>query len=169
MTRVRALATAAALLGPLLLAGCGIKPTGPVDSGSAATVVVAGPDGFSVLYFLGPGGRLVPSPQRDMPKVPPFEVLNRLLDGPGQREQEAGLTTEVPSLHGWRLDSAAVSFGPRNEITARLPFAAEDLTDNARRQLVCSLASTGAKGARITVVLKGPTGSLEAVGCDGLP
>ncbi|MFE2169510.1 GerMN domain-containing protein [Streptomyces sp. NPDC059447] len=170
MTRVRAAAAATALLGPLLLAGlagCGIKPTGPVDSGSAATVLVAGPEGFSMLYFLGPDGRLVPSPQRDVPKVPPVELLNRLLDGPGQREREAGLTSEVPSLHGKRVDVPAISSTSPDVMTVQLPFDVEDLTPNARLQLVCTLGSTAAKGVRLTVAVKGSYGTLGAIGCDG--
>ncbi|MFB6619764.1 hypothetical protein ACIGFK_23670 [Streptomyces sp. NPDC085524] len=172
MTRVRAMAAATALLGPLLLAGlagCGIKPTGPVDSGSAATVLVAGPEGFSMLYFLAPDGRLVPSPQRDMLKVSPVELLNRLLEGPGQREKEAGLTTEVPSVHGRRVDAPAISTTAQDVMTVHLPFDVEDLTPNARRQLVCTLGSAASKGGRLTIALRGTSGTLDAVGCDGRP
>ncbi|MEV7521941.1 hypothetical protein [Streptomyces sp. NPDC091371] len=166
MTRLRAVAAGAALLSPLLLTGCGIKPTGPVDSGAAATVAVIVPEDFSVLYFLSPEGRLVPSPQRDIPRVTPIQVLTRLLDGPGQRELEAGLATEVPSVHGKRLDPSVISMSGRDAMTVRLPFAVQDLTPTARRQLVCSLASTGSSGNRYTVALQGTDTTLAAEACD---
>ncbi|MFD7256966.1 hypothetical protein [Streptomyces sp. NPDC059874] len=166
MTRARAVT--AALLSPLLLAGCGIKPTGPVDSGSAATVPVAVPEEFSVVYFLTPEGRLAPVPQRDVPQPAPIQVLTRLLDGPGRKEQEAGLTTQVPSVHGKRLDVSAISNTAPGVITVALPFAVQDLTPTARRQLVCTVASTGGQENRTAVALDGIDTTLAAVGCDGV-
>lgn len=170
MTRLRTTAAPAALLSALLLAGCGIEPTGPVDSGTAATVVVPGPENASVLYFAGPDGRLVPSPQRDVGQLAPLQALTRLLDGPGDRERAAGLTTEVPSTHGRRLDSSVISFPQRDVMQVRLPFPAEDLTPTARRQLVCSLASTGGPSDRLKVALKGTDAALDldAAECDAL-
>ncbi|MEU9252273.1 hypothetical protein AB0D66_10575 [Streptomyces sp. NPDC048270] len=169
-TRGRSAAAAAVLLGPLLLAGCGIKPTGPVDSGSAATVTVPVPAGSAVLYFVAPDGHLVPSPQRDVPGLAPLQALNRLLDGPGERELAAGLTTQVPSTHGIRLEPPAVSFPQRDVMRVQLPFPAADLTPTARRQLVCTLVSTGGREDRFTVALKGtdPALDLEPVGCEGI-
>ncbi|MGP3689284.1 hypothetical protein ACTVZO_32060 [Streptomyces sp. IBSNAI002] len=169
-TRTRAAAAAAAaLLGPLLLAGCGIKPTGPVDSGSAATVDVPVPDGSAVLYFVSPEGHLVPSPQRDVPTLAPLQALTRLLDGPGERELAAGLTTQVPSVHGRRLDTSVVTFPTRDVMRVQLPFAAADLTPTARRQLVCTLVTTGGRGDRFTVALKGTDAALdlEPAACEG--
>ncbi len=169
-TRVRAVAAATALLSPLLLAGCGIKPTAPVDSGSAATVTVPVPAGSAMLYFVSPDGLLVPSPQRDVPGLAPIQALTRLLDGPGERELAAGLTTQLPSVHGNRLDPSAVSFPTRDVMSVQLPFPAADLTPTARRQLVCTLVSTGGRGDRFTVALKGsePALDLDPAACEGI-
>ncbi|MFD4247242.1 hypothetical protein ACFWP3_37490 [Streptomyces sp. NPDC058525] len=166
--RTRAAAAAAALLSPLLLAGCGIKPTAPVDSGASASVAVSGPENSAVLYFVSPDGLLVPSPQRDVPTLAPVQALNRLLEGPGDVERAAGLTTQVPPTHGKRLDSSAVSFW-HGVMRVQLPFPAADLTPLARRQIVCSVLTTGVPSEPLTVALKGtdPALDLDPVGCEG--
>ncbi|MFD8205307.1 hypothetical protein ACFV2S_02660 [Streptomyces sp. NPDC059695] len=59
--RTRRRALAAALLGVLSLAACGIQQTDVVEAGGAATIAVPpAPEFRMVLYFLGPDGRLVP-------------------------------------------------------------------------------------------------------------
>ncbi|MFE0701264.1 hypothetical protein [Streptomyces sp. NPDC058872] len=66
---------AAALLGAVTLAACGIQETDVVEAGGAATVIVAPPPEFRmVLYFLGPDGRLVPV-IRDLQRPFPEETL----------------------------------------------------------------------------------------------
>lgn len=97
MSRTRTLAPAAALLAPaLLLTGCGIKPTGVVESGAAAKVAVAAPARTSMAYFVTPEGRLVPSPQPEHTRDGPRGSLTGLLGGPGAPELEAGLGTRLP-------------------------------------------------------------------------
>ncbi|MFE0642824.1 hypothetical protein ACFW2Y_14595 [Streptomyces sp. NPDC058877] len=66
---------AAALLGAVTLAACGIQETDVVEAGGAATVIVAPPPEFRmVLYFLGPDGRPVPV-IRDLQRPFPEETL----------------------------------------------------------------------------------------------
>ncbi|MFF5387159.1 hypothetical protein ACFY5H_02150 [Streptomyces sp. NPDC013012] len=53
--------TVAALLLPLVLAGCGIRETDVVEAGGAATVLVQPvPEDRMTLYFVGPDGRMMP-------------------------------------------------------------------------------------------------------------
>lgn len=167
MTRVRLAATAAALLSPLLLAGCGIKPTGPIDSGAAAIVVVPAPSTAALVYFVSPEGRLVPSPIKDSDRPPVVQVVNRLLAGPDPEERAAGLTTQLPSVSGRRLEAPAIGDASSQVVTVWLPFHVGDLTPTARRQLVCTVGSTGGPEERIRVAFKGTDGSsLEASDCD---
>lgn len=167
MSRVRLVATATALLSPMLLAGCGIKPTGVIDSGTAATVVVPAPGAASLVYFVSPEGRLVPFPLKDTPPMPAYQVVNRLLEGPGPEERAAGLSTQLPSISGKRLDPAVVEYSERQTLSVRLPFHVGDLTPTAHRQLVCSIASTASPRERLMVAVQGTDGSsLDPAGCD---
>ncbi|MEU9716571.1 hypothetical protein [Streptomyces sp. NPDC047976] len=165
MSRTRTLAAAAALLGPaLLLTGCGIKPTGVVESGAAAKVAVAAPARTSMAYFVTPEGRLVPVPQPEHTRDGPRGSLTGLLAGPGATELEAGLGTRLPPVEPRQLDETGVGFTARDRVEARLPFPVADLDPIARRQLVCSALSTLAPA--FDVVLRGTDTALEAARCE---
>ncbi|KJY35369.1 MULTISPECIES: hypothetical protein [unclassified Streptomyces] len=166
MTRVRtaAAAGAALLLGGLLLTGCGIKPTGVIESGDAAKVVFPDPHTKGTVYFVTSDGRLFPVPEREQPAESPVSVLMRLLIGPLDKEKAAGLETRVPAPADRKppfgLSSSIVS---EEVMEVRLPFAVAGLSETARRQLVCTAASVDPQYA---VVLRGPDTSVGPARCN---
>lgn len=168
MTRLRTAAAAvAALAGPLLLlSGCGIKPTGVVESGAAANVVVNSPDRAGVVYFVTPDDKLVPSPQVDAAPASPVGTVLRLLQGPGPQERAAGLGTRLP---GWEKAPGAVSvaFSSPESVEVRVPFQVQDLPELAMRQLVCTVASVaGSETGDVRVTVTGPGSTFFGSRCD---
>ncbi|MCB5179474.1 hypothetical protein [Streptomyces antimicrobicus] len=162
---------ALALGGALLTAGCGIKPTGVIESGQPAEVSVAMASYATQVYFLSPTGGLVPVPESGYPPAAPSDVLRRLLRGPRESERAAGLRTEVPALPdskesgpSWRVEQNG-----DGEMTVRLPFPVRPLSAGAQRQLVCTAAGTaGAAPTTVEVTLFGPDGGLPAAHCPAL-
>ncbi|MEU3059263.1 hypothetical protein AB0P12_01605 [Streptomyces subrutilus] len=170
MNGTRALAAAAGALGTLLLAGCGIAPTGVIEAGSAARVVVPGSAG-PVLYFIAPeGDRLVPYPlMADGYRLPPGGLVAQLLAGPGSSGRSSGLGTELPRMQIKPLDATAVSWAAPDgvpTVTARLPFAVGGLSALGRGQLVCTLAFAGEPDTLSRVALIGTDTALPADRCD---
>ncbi|MEU7550802.1 hypothetical protein AB0B01_00330 [Streptomyces sp. NPDC044571] len=166
MTRVRtaAAATATLLLGAPLLTGCGIKPTGVIESGAAAKVVVPGPGTKGTVYFVTSDGRLAPVPETEQPAASTSAVLLRLLIGPTEQERAAGLETRLPALDIRKQGaSAGTSVVSPDTVQVGLPFKVGGLSETARRQLVCTVASTE---PRYQVVLRGPDTDLEPARCD---
>ncbi|MFD9406926.1 GerMN domain-containing protein [Streptomyces sp. NPDC059989] len=162
-------AAAATLAGcALLLAGCGIKPTGVIESGHAATVEVPGAGG-PVLYFVSrEGDRLVPAPVfSDGYRMEAASLLQMLLAGPAGRAREAGLTTALPPPGDARQASVAFAEPADSElVTAQLPFKVGDLSELARGQLVCTLAFAGAPGTLNRVTLRGTDTALSPAECE---
>lgn len=168
MTRlVRVVATAAGLLGPLLLVACGIKPTGVIGSGAPATVVISSPDHAGFVYFVTPDGRLVPSPQVDSPPSSATGTLLRLLAGPGPQERAAGLGTRLPEPAGREIGAVAVTLTGPEAVEVRIPFSPSDLSDLARSQLVCTVTSaTVGENRTMHVLLTGPESAFVGLTCD---
>ncbi|MFD3546027.1 hypothetical protein ACFWUW_10480 [Streptomyces sp. NPDC058655] len=168
MNRLRN-ATATALLGATLLlpTGCGIKPTGVIESGAPATVVINSPDRAGVVYFVTPDDRLVPSPQVDSPPSSAVGTVLRLLDGPGPQERAAGLGTRLPGLEGRPDRTVAVSIEPRGTVEVTLPFPVGDLPELAMRQLACTVASvTGSGTPAVRVTLRGEDAVVAGASCE---
>ncbi|MCX4528864.1 MULTISPECIES: hypothetical protein [unclassified Streptomyces] len=162
MTRVRTTACAALLLGGVLT-GCGIKPTGVIESGAAAKVVVPAPDTKAMVYFVAPDGRLVPTTE-PYDSVSATNNLLRLLMGPTQRESAAGLETRLPPWDLKKLGaSAGMSVVSADTIEVGVPFDVGRLSETGRRQLVCTVASTN---PRYKVVLRGGDADLAPARCD---
>lgn len=159
---------AAALLGPLLvLAGCGIKPTGVIESGAAANVVINSPERAGVVYFVTPDDKLVPSPQVDSPPASALGTVLRLLYGPGPQERAAGLGTRLPVLDGKDAGAVSVAFTSRDSVEVRVPFPAADLPELAMRQLVCTVVSVArSETSVVTVSLMSPGAVVFASRCD---
>ncbi|MFF3019129.1 hypothetical protein [Streptomyces sp. NPDC057939] len=152
-----------ALTGPLLLTACGIAPTGVVESGAPARVAVASPARGPLAFFVGPDGRLVPSPQPRSATSGPLSAVLGLLRGPGRAELRAGLGTRLPAVEG--PDVAAVSVVPVADdgLDVRLPFPVAGLDAVARGQLVCSATST--LGTDHEVFLHGTDTALDPERC----
>ncbi|MER5731312.1 hypothetical protein ABT084_23785 [Streptomyces sp. NPDC002138] len=169
MTRgpgVRAVPALLALLAPLWLTGCGIKPTGVVESGRPASVVVGTAPAADVLYFVAPDGRLAPTVIREG-RLPLRALIVRLLAGPGAAEREAGLHTALPASAGEVTGPLSVNRNDRDQLLLRLPFLRDaELSATARSQLVCTAALAADHSARTEVVLITSDGSMAPLRCD---
>ncbi len=169
-TRARATAATAAVAGcALLLAGCGIKRTGVIDSGHAATVKVPGGKTAAVLYFVSKeGDRLVPVPFviSDEYTLAPVPLLRLLLKGPSGPAHAAGLTTALPRLSDGQEEAAEVSaWSPDKGMTIRVPFAVGGLSELARNQLVCTVGVSAVPDTITPVALQGTDTLLPAADC----
>ncbi|MER5778246.1 hypothetical protein ABT144_28920 [Streptomyces sp. NPDC002039] len=170
-TSIRATTATAALTGcALLLTGCGIKRTGVIESGHAATVKVSGSGKSTVLYFVSKeGGRLVPAPFTlfDGYTLAPAALVRLLLGGPVGRAREAGLTTELPRLPAGKADAVTVSpYVQERGMTVRVPFPVGNLSALARMQLVCTVGLSAVADTRSSVTLQGTDTALPADECD---
>ncbi|MFD7626500.1 hypothetical protein ACFV7Q_10705 [Streptomyces sp. NPDC059851] len=151
-----------ALLVCAALAGCGIKPTGVIESGAPAEVKVGGPVQRPLVYFVDPQDRLLPSPQ-DYSSDGVYGGVVRLLAGPSEGQKAAGLRTALPRVDVKTAAGARVA-AAGEVVEVRLPFNVGPLSDLARRQLVCTALSTSASQYR--AVLVGPDTTVEAAHCD---
>ncbi|WP_392895334.1 GerMN domain-containing protein [Streptomyces sp. LN699] len=170
-TSSRAAAATAVLTGcALLLTGCGIKRTGVIESGHAATVKVSGSGKSTVLYFVSKeGDRLVPAPFTlfDGYTLAPPALVRLLLDGPMGRAGEAGLTTALPRLPAGEADAVTVSpYSQERGMTVRVPFPVADLSALARKQLVCTVGVSAVADTLSPVTLQGTDTVLPADECD---
>ncbi|MFK0236995.1 hypothetical protein [Streptomyces vinaceus] len=166
MTRTRAAAAAGAalLLGGPLLGGCGIKPTGVIESGAAPKVVVPGPGTKGTVYLVASDGRLFPVPDREQPSVSETSLLVRLLVGPTAEQRAAGLETRLPVLDLKKQGaSAGTTMISADTIGVGVPFKVATLSETARQQLVCTVASTE---PRYQVVLLGPDADIGPARCE---
>ncbi|MEU5808464.1 MULTISPECIES: hypothetical protein [unclassified Streptomyces] len=166
MTRSRPAATAGlpALLACAVLAGCGIKPTGVVESGAPAKVTVAVPAERPLVYFVDPDGRLLATPQTVIPVDGLEYGLVRLLTGPTDLDKAAGLRTALPPVESRAATDTRITALADDVIEVRLPIRVGDLSELARRQVVCTALSTSASHVR--AVLRGPDTALAAGLCD---
>ncbi|MCX5010819.1 GerMN domain-containing protein [Streptomyces sp. NBC_00555] len=170
-TRSRATAATAALAGcALLLAGCGIKRTGVIESGHAATAKVPGGKTAGVIYFVSKeGDRLVPVPFGISAEytIAPEALLGLLLNGPVGPAQDAGLTTALPRLPAGQSGVPSVSeYTPGKGITVRVPLAVGSLSELARKQLVCTIGVSVVPDTLSPVTLQGTDTSLPPADCD---
>ncbi|MCY0937086.1 hypothetical protein [Streptomyces sp. H34-S4] len=173
MNRVRTTVAAAALTVPLLLAtGCGIATTGVIESGSAGTVKLATAPDPGLLYFIAPGGALVPVPVSDRMQRPDIGfTIGMLLEGPNEAAREAGLTTEIPAL-GTRAGTypfAKFDGTDGKPVEVRLPIPVGPLSGPARRQLACTAIAAVHTSATPDVLLVGPDGEERRATCQVEP
>ncbi|WKV71056.1 GerMN domain-containing protein [Streptomyces sp. PCS3-D2] len=170
-TRARAAAATAALaVSALLLAGCGIKRTGVIESGHAAAVGIPGGKKAAVLYFVAKeGDRLVPVPFPLSSEyiIAPVPLVRLLLQGPTGPASAAGLTTALPQVSDEQVDAVAVSkYAPDKGLTVSVPFAVGGLSELARNQLVCTLGVSAVPDTLSRVSIKGTDTVLPAADCD---
>ncbi|MEU4124831.1 MULTISPECIES: GerMN domain-containing protein [Streptomyces] len=169
-TRARAAAATAVMTGcALLLAGCGIKRTGVIESGHAAAVKVPGGKNAAVLYFVSKDGdRLVPVPfsiGADY-TLAPTPLLRLLLNGPIGPASAAGLTTALPKVPDAKTDTVTVSKNSQDKgLTANVPFAVADLSQMALNQLVCTVGASAVPDTRSPVAVHGTDTTLPAADC----
>ncbi|MEU3602325.1 hypothetical protein ABZ714_26935 [Streptomyces sp. NPDC006798] len=141
-------------LAVVLLAGCGVRPTGVLDGGEAPGGLTKG----MRLYFVSPTGRLeaVPRPELTAEELSfPGTVIKMLTIGPVGAERQAGLVTLVrPDSYEGRYDARFDG----ESVTIDIPEPDLSPTDardrNLMGQLVCSFARaravTEGRGAKRT-------------------
>jgi hypothetical protein len=135
----------------LLLAGCGIEPSGVTDSGDAPTGVAPG----MTLYFIDGTGGLVPQQPATGSLGSVSDALSLLLastSSPGQR-------TEIADVGVTRVGVVVAG----DTIELRVPLAARDVTARGIDQIVCTaiaahVQSGGSPGStvRILFTVAGP-------------
>ncbi|MFD0269419.1 hypothetical protein ACFVGY_23045 [Streptomyces sp. NPDC127106] len=165
MTRTRPAAAAGlpALLACTVLAGCGIKPTGVVESGAPAKVTVAAPAARPLVYFVDPEDRLLATPQVAYAGDGLDVGLVRLLAGPAEEDKAAGLRTALPRVDFKTATGTRVVATAQDVIEVRLPFKVGGLSELARRQVVCTALSNSASHVR--AALRGTDTVLQAQQC----
>ncbi|WP_244236047.1 hypothetical protein [Micromonospora inaquosa] len=154
----RALLAGGLLLGTLLAAGCGVRPS-PVITGRSA---VSGPAQGIGLYLVAQGELvLVLRPVKPTTPTPPSEALARLAAGPQQNERDQGLTSEVPTglTAAIEVTPATGRFG---DLTVRVTGPTRALSPTAIDQIICTAADAAAQAG-----LVGGPAPVTIVGSDG--
>ncbi|MFH8983200.1 hypothetical protein [Streptomyces varsoviensis] len=163
MRRVRSGAAAALLL--VLVAGCGIEPTGVIDVGQPATGAKrpSASAREAVLYFLSPVG-MRPVRRPASGDVSADEAVQLLIGGPDDGERRRGMRTAVP-----KMGDVHVTTG-KGRVSVQLPLNVGELGVFARNQLVCTAAANDVPGGKppweVKVDLSGGGGAVENLMCD---
>lgn len=131
------------LLGVLVVAACGVRPTAVISGGDAPSGLATG----AVVFFLS-DDQLAPTTREN---GSPDEVLALLAAGPNEVERAQGLRTELPAEITLRTDRS-----PTPTIVATVN--PQTLTPLAVDQIVCTAAATelGTAGG-ITITGRGAT------------
>ncbi|MCK2220415.1 hypothetical protein MF672_042420 [Actinomadura sp. ATCC 31491] len=134
-----------AALAVVLLAGCGIQPSGVTGGGRAPTGVAPG----VTLYFIGAHGELRPQlrPTGRLGTIP--EALALLLAGPGDSDVRTGIAPTTNTRVG-------VAAAP-GVTEIRVPLTADDVTARGIDQLVCTalgvhVQSGGARSMKVRII-----------------
>ncbi|WP_328675086.1 hypothetical protein [Streptomyces sp. NBC_00343] len=125
----------------LLLSGCGIPPTGIVQSGDPASGLRSG----VLLYFIADDGHLVPVSREIAEPVDVRQAIGLLFAGPDDRDRMLGLTTALT-----RTPPPAINTQDAL-VTLRLPAGTDPLPPLAARQLICTTAEARLTEDRNTV------------------
>ncbi|MES5823306.1 hypothetical protein [Streptomyces sp. RG80] len=172
--RVVSLAVAAAVP---LLGGCGIQESDVIEAGGPASVqAFLNREYDMLLFFRSPDGGLSPVIRTTGPSaglggeyevsgsgdqnagdpegpVPTEKVVLALLNGPGELDRAAGLSTALPGIG--RGGSVAVEPTSDGRVTARVPLALGELDSTALRQLTCTIAYSQDPDGQVVVELRG--------------
>ncbi|MBE1878231.1 hypothetical protein [Myceligenerans pegani] len=130
----------------VLLAGCGVPPSGVIDGGRAPTGVAPGP----TLYFVGPDGELV-AQTRDTGRLGTIsDALALLLTGTQDPALRTGITSGGTTRVGVTHDG--------DTIELHLPLAEYDVTPRGLDQIACTALAThvqagGSADTRVRVLL----------------
>lgn len=116
---------------PLLVAACGVQPSGVTDGGPAPTGVAPG----VTLYFVDADGELRPQVRETGRLGTISEAMSLLLLGPGGlTPDDTDLRTEIASVRNTRVEVTVTG----GTIELRVPLAAEEVTPRGVDQLVCT-------------------------------
>ncbi|MEU8010122.1 hypothetical protein [Micromonospora parva] len=159
----RALLAGALLLGPLLAAGCGVRPS-VVITGRPA---VSGP-GQGVGLYLVAQGELVLVLRPVKGDSSPNTALALLAAGPQPNERGQGLTSDVPT----GLDpvvEVTPTAGRFGGLTVRVTGTAQALSPTATDQIICTVSDAAAQAGLVEssapVTIVGSDGAQPARRC----
>ncbi|MCO1594636.1 hypothetical protein M8C17_05605 [Micromonospora sp. RHAY321] len=147
---------AGGLLLTLLLAGCGVRPSGVITGRPA----MAGPSVGVRLYLLSHGElALVIHPSKE--PASPEETLAMLAAGPDESDLSQGLTSEVPT--GLVPAGPVTAVPGRPGLTVTMTGPVLSLSGAAADQIVCTAASAAALAGLADsfppITLAGPDGA----------
>ncbi|GAA2045284.1 hypothetical protein GCM10009757_11720 [Streptomyces cheonanensis] len=130
-TRIaRPAALSCALVGVMMLGGCGLQPSGVEEGPEAPTGLAPG----VTLYFLDDDENLIPQ-QRETGQLGSIsDAVGLLLTGPGN----SGLSTGIDETTVTRVVTSERS----EVIELRLPLARHQVEDAGVDQIVCTTAAT---------------------------
>ncbi|MFJ8229668.1 hypothetical protein ACIQ9E_06870 [Streptomyces sp. NPDC094448] len=159
----------AAAVAAVLLTGCGVGATEPVEAGGPAVFALgARPQEWTMLFFRSPTDRPVPVLRVRDPftsRVPTpvllAEAVDALLAGPSATERATGLSTALPKVR-----AGAARETENGMLGVDLPVPVRNLDETAVQQLVCTMAYTRDRNGRARVVVTGTDGAREPAGCE---
>ncbi|XRQ08567.1 hypothetical protein ACN3XK_70740 [Actinomadura welshii] len=138
------------VLAVLLLAGCGIQPSGVNDGGEAPTGVAPG----VTLYFIDANGELRPQPRETRHLGSISEALTLLLTGPGGSNLRTGIALVDPKR--------VVVVTTPDAIRLMTPLTIQQVTPLGIDQIVCTalgvhVQSGGSRDMKVQVGFVQPT------------
>jgi hypothetical protein len=146
------------LVAVLLLAGCGVDPTGVTDGGEPPTGVASGP----TLYFVDSAGVLQPDSRTNGRLGTVTDALALLLTGPGGSD----LSTEIDPTDVTRVEVTVDD----DVIALRLPIAQHEATALGVDQIVCTAIAAFVQGGgstrasvRLLFTISDPTSDPESL------
>jgi hypothetical protein len=134
----------------VLIAGCGVQPTGVADGGEAPTGVASG----VTLYFVDEHDELVPQLRRTDRLGTISEAMSLLLSGPGDSDVRTRIAPNTP-------ERVVVTTGP-GVIQLAVPLDIRDVTPVGVDQIVCTalgvhVQSGGSRSMTVQVHFVQPT------------
>jgi len=124
------------LLGTLLLAGCGVRPSGVITGGPAPATTISG-----VRLYLISDGQPTLVARGLKPLQQPADIVDLLAAGPTEAERAAGFTSEVPA----GIAPAKVSFDGEGT-SVGLAADVDTLSVLAVNQIVCTVQASVSNG-----------------------
>ncbi|MGW7573075.1 GerMN domain-containing protein [Streptomyces sp. NPDC054765] len=144
----------------LAAAGCGIRPTGVTDGGTAPSGIS---QGMRIYFASDSGPRGVPRPGATIDQLD--DAFKLLAGGPTAAERADGLGNLIPAEKGFTATSR------RGSVTVDAPgYAAASPQDPATGQLVCTLARAevllhGTRPDKVQVTIAGADGRAGPYQC----
>jgi hypothetical protein len=127
---------AAGLAALVTVTGCGVRPSDVITGGAPPSGAVA--PATTITLYLVKDDRLSAVTRPGGPPLSPADTLALLAAGPTAREQEQGLTSDVPSSAGL----FSVTGRSAGHLVVTLSGPAGELSTLAVDQIVCTAAAT---------------------------
>lgn len=137
-------------VGVLLLAGCGVQPSGVTHSGEAPTGVAPG----VTLYFIDAHEQLRPQLRRTGRLGTISDALSLLLNGPGDSDLHTEIASAGTTMVGVTIAPAVIQLS--------VPLTIHDVTPLGIDQIVCAALGVhvqggGARSTKVQVRFVQPT------------